>query len=94
MLCQRQALIGSFEPLTQEPKKTYHLPQKSRMDVFYTKGIRVYPTISHLIKYRAYCSPGAVLDTRENDQAGDLPTLRDSMWTLLKYTGILWHSLL
>lgn len=59
------------------------------MDMFYTKGLLVYPTINHLIGYRVYCSPGAMLDTRENDQAEDLPTLRNSMWTISKYTGIL-----
>jgi hypothetical protein len=59
------------------------------MDVFYTIGILVYTTISHFIRYRAYCLPGAVLDTRGKDQAGDLPTLRKSMWTILKYIGIL-----
>lgn len=59
------------------------------MDMFYIKELFVYPTISHLIRYWAYCSPGAMLDTRENDQAEDLPTLKNSMWTISKYTGIL-----
>lgn len=36
--------------------------------MFYTKEILIYPTINHLIKYRAYSSPGSVLDTRGNDQ--------------------------
>lgn len=39
------------------------------MYVFYTKEILIYPTINHLIKYRAYSSPGSMLDTRGNDQA-------------------------